>query len=282
MAMQIISLPQEFKLSSNSSIQVVDYRSWKSQARSKINLGKHVFSFLVEGSKEVAGDQRIATIENDSFLLLKAGHCLMTETVSSERSAYRSMLMFFQDEDLLNLLEKNETTIPPRTDVDSFQVCTYDAYTKHFVKGLEGVLQLEADQQDKLLKIKFEEIMTYLIQRDGESFVASILHPKDDPVVRFKRVIESNRYTKLTLAELAFLCNMSLSTFKREFGKHYPSPPSKWFQERRLEHAAYQLKNKQLRASELYEEAGYDSLSNFIQAFKKMYGQTPKQYQQED
>jgi len=280
--MQVITLPQAFQLSPDVSIQLVDYRSWESQARSKINLAKNVFSFLVEGTKEVAGDQRMATIENDSFLLLKAGHCLMTETVSSEQNTYRSMLLFFRDEDLLDVLEKSKTPIPPRTEVESFRVCAYDAYTRHFVKGLAGLLQLDPAQQSQLLKIKFEEIMTYLVQRDGDAFVASILHAKDDPVIRFKRVIESNRYTKLTLAELAFLCNMSLSTFKREFGKYYPSPPSRWFQERRLEHAAYQLKSKQLRASELFEDAGYDSLSNFIQAFKKMFGKTPKQYQMED
>ena len=72
---------------------------------------------------------------------------------------------------------------------------------------------------------------------------------------------------------------MSVSTFKREFEKNFKSPPSKWFQEKRLEHAAFLLKNKSKRPSDLFEEIGYESLSNFIQAFKTKFGVTPKRYQ---
>ncbi len=72
---------------------------------------------------------------------------------------------------------------------------------------------------------------------------------------------------------------MSISKFKREFEKHFYSSPSKWFQEKRLEHAAYLLKAKSKRPSDIYKEVGYDNLSNFIQAFKMKYGVTPKQHQ---
>ena len=72
---------------------------------------------------------------------------------------------------------------------------------------------------------------------------------------------------------------MSISTFKREFEKHFHNSPSKWFQEKRLEHAAYLLKNKNKRPSDIFEEVGYESLSNFTQAFKQKFRVTPKQYQ---
>lgn len=92
-------------------------------------------------------------------------------------------------------------------------------------------------------------------------------------------VIENNKLNKLTLPELAFLSNMSLSTFKREFTKHYHIPPIKWFQEKRLAHAAFLLSTQQKRPKEIYTEAGYETLSNFVQAFKKQYGTTPRQFQ---
>jgi AraC-like DNA-binding protein len=72
---------------------------------------------------------------------------------------------------------------------------------------------------------------------------------------------------------------MSVSTFKREFEKHFRSTPSKWFQEKRLEHAAFLLKNNSKRPSDIFEEIGYETLSNFTQAFKLKFGLTPKQYQ---
>ena len=72
---------------------------------------------------------------------------------------------------------------------------------------------------------------------------------------------------------------MSISKFKRKFEKNYEMPPIKWFQNKRLDHAAYLLKNDKNRPSDIYEEIGYDSLSNFIKAFKAKFGITPKQHQ---
>ena len=94
-------------------------------------------------------------------------------------------------------------------------------------------------------------------------------------------VVESNSLNKLSLSELAFLSNKSVSTFKRSFEKHFGTSPIKWFQQKRLEHAAYLLGIKGQRASDVYLDAGYENLSNFIQAFKTKYGVTPKQYQEQ-
>ncbi|MEM9929492.1 MAG: helix-turn-helix transcriptional regulator, partial [Bacteroidota bacterium] len=82
-------------------------------------------------------------------------------------------------------------------------------------------------------------------------------------------------------AELAFLCNMSLSTFKRAFARHFNTTPGKWFLEQRLAHARYLLVTQRQRPSDIFMSVGYDNLTNFIQAFRKQYGKTPKQYQLE-
>ena len=92
-------------------------------------------------------------------------------------------------------------------------------------------------------------------------------------------IVEMNKLNKLSVKELSFLSNMSVSTFKREFEKNFHSSPSRWFQEKRLDHSAYLLKNKSIRPSDIFEEIGYETLSNFIQAFKAKFGYTPKQYQ---
>ena len=121
--------------------------------------------------------------------------------------------------------------------------------------------------------------MLYLVEFKGVGFLYSIINDSDNHSQRFIQTIESNQLNKLTVKELSFLLNMSVSTFKREFKKHFQSSPSKWFQEKRLEHSAFLLKNKSKRPSDIYEEIGYENLSNFIQAFKVKFGVTPKQYQ---
>jgi AraC-like DNA-binding protein len=60
---------------------------------------------------------------------------------------------------------------------------------------------------------------------------------------------------------------MSLSTFKRHFIVEYNEAPGKWLQDKRLQRAR-DSKGGQLKASDIYQDMGYNNLSNFSIAFK--------------
>lgn len=273
------ALPEDLNINYEADVQLHEYRIFSSCLKNKISLTKNVFSFLKEGTKEVITDHKSTTIENNEFLIIKSGNCLMTETVSASNKTYNSTLLFFTNEALLDFLENNQLSFSNTQDSKSFIVSEYDQYIRHYVQSLDRIAKMKKPLQAKLLKAKFEEIMIYLIQKEGINFLNALLEKHDDKIVQFINVVENNKLKKLTLQELSFLCNMSLSTFKREFRKHYQMSPIKWFQEKRLEHAAFLLNTMKKRPIELFEEAGYESLSNFIQAFKKKYQLTPKQYQ---
>ena len=121
--------------------------------------------------------------------------------------------------------------------------------------------------------------MLYLTELHGTDFIQSLIVNSNDATRKFIHTIESNQLNKLSLKELAFLCNMSISTFKREFEKHYTESPVKWFQNKRLEYARHLLNNTKKSPSEIYFEVGYENLSSFIQAYKLKYGTTPKHHQ---
>ncbi|MEM1122427.1 MAG: AraC family transcriptional regulator [Bacteroidota bacterium] len=278
--MTIITLPDELDSPINYPIGLYDYRNFSNLLRGKIKLTRNTFSFLRAGTKEVFSENESVTIDKHAFLVLKSGNCLMTEIVSTEQQIYRSILLFFTDEMLLNFLEKYKLPTSVTSDkTPSYLVCAYDGYIKNFTQSLEQIYRLDKALQNTLLPLKFEEIMTYLVQKEGVGFVSSILANRDDKVAKFVNVVENNKLKKLTLQELAFLCNMSLSSFKRAFVKQYDMSPIKWFQEKRLEHTAFLLSTQKKRPKELFASAGYETLSNFVQAFKKKFGVTPKQFQ---
>lgn len=277
--MKTISLPDELNLASNLSIEVYDYESTQEISKQEILLKKNTFSFLQEGTKEVFFDNSSYAIDPSQFLLMKSGHCLMTEKLSNTAAQYRSILFFFSNDDVLQFLRKFElTSIKPTTFYSTYSF-DYDAFIKRFVASLLDISKLSASAQEKLLHTKFEEIMLYLIEFNGVSFLYSLINHTDNQSQHFIQTIQSNQLNRLTIKELSFLSNMSVSTFKREFQKHFNSSPSKWFQDKRLEHSAFLLKNKSKRPSDIYEEVGYENLSNFIQAFKLKFGVTPKQFQ---
>jgi AraC-like DNA-binding protein len=279
--MNIFTLPDYLTAETNHPIQLFNYESTTSHFNSKIYLTKNTFSFLQEGFKKVSTSQQPISITNDAFLIMKSGHCLMTENLSEQNQFYRSVLLFFSDDVLFQFLEKHQITNKHVTATMAAKACKYDNFIRSFVKSLESIQRLPLKVQQPLLQVKLEEILLYLVATKGADFLLFLIAAKDDQTRHFINVVESNKLHKLTLKELAFLANMSVSTFKREFEKHFQQSPIKWFQQQRLEHAAFLLKNEAKRPSDIFETIGYENLSNFVQAFKTKFGVTPKQYQQQ-
>lgn len=274
--MKIITLPDQLNLDPSASVQVVDYHTSREVSKQKIILNKNTFSFLMEGAKEVVFENSSLSIDNSKFLILKSGHCLMTEKLS-DMSNYRSVLLFFSTEIISKFIRKLENINKIESSTyPSVCAFNYDPFIKRFVNSLLDISQLSTTIKCKLLEVKFEEIMLYLMEKYGTDFLYSLITDSNDVTQKFIRTIESNQWSRLTLKELAFLCDMSVSSFKREFEKHYSESPIKWFQNKRLEYAYHLLHYERKSASEIYFEVGYENLSSFVQAFKSKYGVTPK------
>jgi AraC-like DNA-binding protein len=276
--MKTITLPDELNLELSSAVQVFDYRSAQEISRQQIVLNKNTFSFLSEGKKEVVFDNSSFSIDHSAFLVMKSGHCLMTEKLSDVNKHYNSLLLFFSNDAVLNFIRKFELIEIEPHDYPSVYSFEYDEFITRFVKSLVDISKLSKAIQKKILEVKFEEIMLYLLELKGPAFLFSLISNGSDQTQKFTQTVESNQLNKLTVKELAFLCDMSVSTFKREFERHYSESPIKWFQEKRLEYAFYLLKQDQKRPSDVFFEAGYETLSSFIQAYKAKYGVSPKQH----
>ncbi len=272
-------LPDILNVDQDSDIQLYYYQTFSSLNKGKIQLNKNTFSFLREGTKEIIGDDNHSKkIFNDQFLIIKSGNCLMTEHISESNKTYKSTLLFFSDEKLLRFIEERIPNLIAKPKPKSHLIIDYDDFIELFVQSLNQIRQFEPDKQKRLLEIKFEEIMTYLYQREGMGFINQLMQNKDSKQVRLETVVDQYKYHKLSISEIAFLSRMSLSTFKREFAKLYHQTPMKWFHNKRLEHAAFLLEYEGKRAVDIFEEVGYETLSSFVQAFKKKYDLTPKQY----
>jgi AraC-like DNA-binding protein len=275
--MKTITLPDELNIESLQPVQIFDYCSSKEITKQQIILNQNTFSFLLEGNKEVVFDNSTLSIDNSKFLIMKSGHCLMTEKLSNTQN-YRSVLLFFSNEILLKFIRENGLNRNEMGEYKSVYSFKYDEFIQRFINSLLDISILPKDIQKKLVEVKFEEIMLYLIAIYGTEFLYSLSEKSNDASQKFIQTVETNWMNKLSLNELAFLCNRSLSTFKREFEKHYTESPKKWFQNKRLEYARHLLYKEQKSASEIYLEVGYESLSSFIQAYKSKYGITPKQH----
>lgn len=259
--------------------------SAKTSIKTKITLDCHLFSFLLEGEKSVIYGGGTEKITPSHFLFLPSGNCLMSEKTASN-GAYSSVLLFCGHELMGNFFQEYFTDVPAACQGALTRqpiAIPYDTYLQGFVTLLKAVPTRNIPATKQLLRLKFKELLLSLCSSHPDLvpyFKALCQEWTEENQLR--QVVYAHVDSQVTIPELAFLCNMSLSTFKRKFFRIFETSPKQWLLQQRMERAAVLLKNDGLKASEIYMQLGYENLSSFIQSFKQHFGTTPKQYQFED
>jgi AraC-like DNA-binding protein len=258
----------------SSDLFVYDFKMTNDVVKSKVNLGMNMFSFLQVGKKQVHFAGTSVAVNKDQSLLLKKGNWLWTELLDTE-AIYYCKLFFFSEKKLTDFLSKYTNNIKPYKEDVPYFVIENDDYIASFINSLSSNTFTDHNFSNALLSLKFEEIMLYMLTKYDNKFEFYLHSLISKEISPFKKVVESNVNSNLKVEEIAFLCNMSLSTFKRHFTNEYNEPPGKWFQDKRLQKAKELLQGGNLKPSDIYLDIGYNNLSNFSTAFKNKFGISP-------
>lgn len=276
--MPIENIPEIFikEKKESTDLFVYDFKMTNDVVKSKVNLSMNMFSFLQVGKKQVHFAGTSVAVNKDQSLLLKKGNWLWTELLDTD-AIYYCKLFFFSEKKLKEFLEKHTRNQEIVIDETPYFVIRNDAYITSYLNSLTTISHAPAIFMENLLTVKFEELMLYLLQKYGEKFKRYILSLIVKETSAFKKIVESKIHSNLKLGEIAFLCNMSLSTFKRHFIIEYKVSPGKWLQDKRLQKAKDTLEQGDLKPSDIYLDFGYNNLSNFSIAFKNKFGHSPKE-----
>lgn len=253
---------------------VYDFKMTSDVVKSKVNLSMNMFSFLQVGKKQVHFADASVMVSKEQSLLIRKGNWLWTELLDND-DIYYCKLLFFSEDILKAFLAKHNKKEDCLKDEVPFFIIENDAYIASYLDTLSNMSFISSNFNADMLSLKFEEIMLYLLTKYGQKFemyLYSLISKETSP---FKKTIESNVYSNLKLEEIAFLCNMSLSTFKRNFIAEYKASPGKWLQDKRLQRAKEIMENEDAKASDIYLDFGYSNLSNFSIAFKNKFGVSP-------
>jgi AraC-like DNA-binding protein len=263
-----------------AEIQVFNYDLEKLMNRSKVVLEKYAISFIIRGHKQINFANAVTYIDCNSALLISRGNYLMTEQCSGSED-YRSILLFFSKNKLSELLNKKHLLPAVGTKQTEAPFFTFeqDEFIKLFVQSLSLQFALDKKVSEELLEVKFEEIMIYLADKYGHDFLSFLQGSlQTEENLSFKKTVEANKFTNLTLGEIAFLCNMSLSTFKRRFSEVFKSTPGNWFKQKRMERAKALLQSGEAKPSDIFTLSGYKNLSHFSAAYKSRFGKSPRHH----
>jgi AraC family transcriptional regulator, exoenzyme S synthesis regulatory protein ExsA len=275
------NLPGDLPVDKKNDIILFDYNLSNQIDKHKVLLEKNLFSFLLEGHKQVHFANTTVTIRNNASLLMSSGNCLVTEELTGAAN-YRCIMLFFSQQKMMQLLLKHpglsvKTSPKQKKNTAPYFLIEKDVFIEHFIQSLLPHFAMPAPVSQKILELKLEEIVLYMAEKYGSRFnrfLQTML--QENAGQSLKETVEANTYSNLSIEQIAFLCNMSLSSFKRHFADVYNQTPGNWFKQKRLARAKELLQSGTAKPSEIFVATGYKNLAHFSTAYKARFGKSPK------
>ena len=245
---------------------------------SKLHFTKSCISIGINGMKRLQTTNGIEVFHPGDLIYYTPGNYLSYQNIDTDQP-YKSLMIFFDAMEFSNLLRQFEETTTSTCDLPPdvyYLSLKQDPHIPMFANFIIQSMQMEGLFSTPLQKIKLLELIVYLKQIFGD-FLTSGIHPfRQLSEIQLRKVIDGNTNNNLTLEEIAFMCNMSLATFKRSFAKIYGTTPGRWIREKKLAWAEEQIRKFHRQPKEVYQEAGYQDYSSFSYAFKQKFGVSPR------
>jgi len=274
-------------LSSAQQPMIVKYVETLHNGIQSQNLSRYAIGFVLRGTKYLySGDTRHKISRGDIFYL-GVGHHYM-EDIPDNGQSYEQILFFYTPADLQRiLLHLNITYSLNISNEHSCENCRSRSYVsmpgwcsvRSFFANTNNYLREENFLHDETAEnIKMTELIYLIISHEDCCLKSKVLSNIDTTRENFEQIVYGHIFRDISIEELSRLSNRSLTSFKKEFKRHFEMPPHQWYIRQRLMHARLLLVSTSKSISEIGNECTFPNTSHFIKLFKKEYGTTPATY----
>ena len=281
--MVIYNLPDDFNSPEEQGKPVIirSHQAASSSVNNKSIIHQNMVDIVIAGKKTIIDAYNITALEAGELMILSKGSSLISQALPKD-GLFHNLAIYFTNEVFADFWIKyaaKTNELSKGKPKQPFITYRQDVFLNNYINSVLLLLKSPSKFYDDFKQIKLEELLLYLLRTDPEKLQSLSVIVRDDEDMQFRKVAESHITTPISVDEMAFLCNTSLSTFKRRFFKIYGTSPQKWLIQQKLKIAANLLKHPHERPGLVYEKVGYENQSSFILAFKNQYGMTPKEYQ---
>lgn len=239
-------------------------------------ISDHAFLYVVSGSMDVYDGNKQYKIKAGEYMLAKRNHLARYSKHPPENGPFKKVGLAFSQEFLASFAREYAYTAAPAESKGAVFKITPHPLLGSFIQSLIPYLELNGKEYQHFLFLKQKEIMLILLKVHPE--LKDILFDINEPgKIDLEAFMNKNYKFNVSMQRFSYLTGRSLSAFKKDFEKIFHKAPGKWLQERRLEEAHYLIATKGVAPSDVYIEVGFEDLSHFSFAFKKMYGVSPNQ-----
>ena len=235
---------------------------------------------IVSGAKEAVLDGERLVYDNSKYMCcptsmpVKAG----TPTASPDNPLFGVIISL--DQRVMNelTLEMENARGNTRACVGDAQGIRLAAWDDGFTDALSRLLQLGGDETDTAIlgDARLRELY-YAILKGEAGYFARRAFGAGNAIARSIAHVSSNLAAAVSIDDMAARAHMSRAVFHRKFKQATTMSPIQFVKSMRLNTAAMKIAGG-ITVNEAAQYVGYVSPSQFSREFKRMYGQSPRQW----
>lgn len=237
--------------------------------------------YSVSGESTLHNSDKTYALHSGQGIFMKCGNYFNhwhKKTNQSKNDAiaihlYPEIINYVYKNKLPEFLTSKETSFTAK-----LHVFKQEFFLKSYVESLLLYFDNPAMVDEEIIVLKIKELLNLLYKVNSNNIRALLRDMFTPTELNIKDVVLKNIYQDLTIEELAHLCNMSLSNFKRKFKTLFSESPASFIKNKRLEKAAEILKVSNNRITEVCFECGFSNPDVFSKSFKHKFGKTPSEY----
>jgi AraC-like DNA-binding protein len=236
-------------------------------------IAEHFFLYLAKGTMHGYDGNKNYTLNPGEYCIVRKNH-LVRYNKQKENDQFEKVIVIFDETFLKHFQKKHKVPVTKFTSKEAFLAVRKNEFIPNFLRSLMPYYNNEGKIDRTFADIKREELLLILLQTNPE--LANVFFDFGSPEkIDLEAFMNRNFRFNVSLKRFAYLTGRSLTGFKRDFERIFKDTPSHWLIQKRLQEAYFLLEKKGRKASDIYLELGFEDLSHFSFAFKKMFGLAP-------
>jgi len=234
---------------------------------------EHFFLYLVAGTMTAYDGSREYKIKAGDYGIARKNH-LAKYNKQPDNGKFEKIVIFFDEEFLRSFNKQYSYPAAKSKDTRAVIELAKNALIENCIQSLKPYYNERGEIDKDLFDVKRSELLLLLLKQ--EPAVANFFFDFGKPgKINIEEFMNRNYRFNVNVERFAYLTGRSLSAFKRDFVQVFSTTPSRWLLEKRLQEAHFLIKKKNRSPSDVYLDLGFENLSHFSFAFKKMYGFSP-------
>ncbi|MBE4909774.1 helix-turn-helix transcriptional regulator [Bacillus luteolus] len=231
-------------------------------------------------------------IGDDEYKILNQGEHLfypkgVTLTIEVKEECFCTQFYLKKEiiEQFIWLL-KQYGNYPTSIESQPYRICIFQQPQTKLIDHLleeqiHSYFELKQDH-DFFISLSLCKIMYYIFP--DEHMLSKIVYLVETPfypeeIQRVEAYMLENYHQPIRMKQLLEVAMVSESNLNRLYKKHFNLSPMERLTAIRMEQAALLLRDSSTTITEVAVQVGYQSMSAFVQQFKKKFGVSPKKYQ---